>query len=66
MLLNNGSFLCVQMKSSVSPDQQTRNKKFFWAEEFSWNLGTSISNHLQREKERTRKEKYLVFSPGNS
>ena len=39
---------------------------FFRAGEFSWNYDTSINIHLQHEKERPCREKYPVFSPGNS
>ena len=43
-----------------------RDQEVFRAGKFSWNSGTSINNHLHNEKERPRREKSPVFSPGNS
>ena len=40
---------------------QDHNQEFFRAEEFSWNKGTSINNHLQHEKERLIREKSPFF-----
>ena len=44
---------------------QARNPEIFRAGEFSRNWCTLISNHVQREKERPRREKSPVFPPGN-
>ena len=52
------------MKFAIEP--QARNQGFFRAGEFSWNMDTSINNHLQLEKEKPRREKSPVFSPGKS
>ena len=41
-------------------------QEFFRAGVFSWNFGTLMNIHLQHKKERSYKEKYPFFSPGNS
>ena len=43
-------------------NQQARNQEVFRAGEFCSNQGISINIHLQREKERPRREKNLPFS----
>ena len=45
---------------------QAYNQHFFRAWEFSCNLGTSISNHLQHKKESPYRVKPLFFPSGNS
>ena len=40
---------------------EARNQEFFRSGEFSWNQGTSTNNHLQNEKERSRRTKISSF-----
>ena len=47
--------------TSRPPILRRVTRGFFWAGEFSWNQGTSISDHLQHEKERPGREKLSVF-----
>ena len=67
-LLNSFQYGCQFNVIGLSKKQQTskkaRNQGFFRAGEFSWNQGTSINDLLQQEKERSRREKSSVFSPG--
>ena len=43
-----------------------KNQEFYRTGKFSWNKDTLINNNLEHEKERSCREKYLFFSPGNS
>ena len=51
---------------SINMLRSGKNQEFYRTGKFSWNKDTLINNNLEPEKERPCREKYLVFSPGNS
>ena len=64
-LLNSFQYGCqfnvMELPKRQKTPKKARNHEFFRAREFSWNQGTLINNHLQDEKEKSRREKSSVF-----